>query len=249
MLENDLLSLGLSEKEARVYLAVLELGKASANEISKKAGVNRATAYFILKSLMKLGLVSELEEKRAIKFAGESPERIKVLLKRKEEEIKDSENLLEKILPQLRSIYNRLENKPIVRYFDGQEGPRLLREDILKGIKNDEIFSFTNLDLIEGIFSDEENKEFREKKLKNKIKTCAIYTSKKEIKINQKGIEAHLIDDKAFKIDSDISIYGDTIQIAKVFGKDNFGVITIKDKDIADTVKSLFKLALECVKK
>ena len=41
MFENELQQLGLSEKEAKVYLASLELGSTSVLEISKKAGLKR----------------------------------------------------------------------------------------------------------------------------------------------------------------------------------------------------------------
>lgn len=42
-LENKLKELGLADKEARVYLASLELGSDTVQNIAKKSGVNRAT--------------------------------------------------------------------------------------------------------------------------------------------------------------------------------------------------------------
>ena len=50
--------LGLSEKEAAVYLASLELGPAPVQDISHKAKVNRATTYVMIESLMGRGLIS-----------------------------------------------------------------------------------------------------------------------------------------------------------------------------------------------
>lgn len=40
MYEKELISFGLSEKEAKVYLAALELGAETAQNLSKKAGIN-----------------------------------------------------------------------------------------------------------------------------------------------------------------------------------------------------------------
>ena len=42
-LDKELQKIGLSEKEAKVYLAALELGQASVQNIARKAEVNRAT--------------------------------------------------------------------------------------------------------------------------------------------------------------------------------------------------------------
>ena len=49
--EKQLKSLGFSEKEARVYLALLELGPSTTTEIARKSKINRTTGYDILESL------------------------------------------------------------------------------------------------------------------------------------------------------------------------------------------------------
>ena len=64
MLTKKLEEIGLNEKEAKVYIAVLELGEGSASEIAKKSEVNRATTYFTLENLMKIGLVSASNEEK-----------------------------------------------------------------------------------------------------------------------------------------------------------------------------------------
>ena len=43
-----LTSLGLQDNEARVYLALLELGRGNVTEVSKAAGLNRTSGYDIL---------------------------------------------------------------------------------------------------------------------------------------------------------------------------------------------------------
>jgi len=70
----ELQDLGLSEKEARVYLAALELGQTTADKLAKHAKVNRSTTYVQLESLMKVGLMSTHEERKKTVFAPESPE-------------------------------------------------------------------------------------------------------------------------------------------------------------------------------
>lgn len=55
MPEQQLKQLGFSDKEAKVYMASLELGPDTAQEIAKKAGVNRTTTYVIIEKLIKKG--------------------------------------------------------------------------------------------------------------------------------------------------------------------------------------------------
>jgi sugar-specific transcriptional regulator TrmB len=56
--QDKLLQLGLSEKEAAVYLALLSLGKGTVTSITRKAGINRTTGYDILNALATKGIVS-----------------------------------------------------------------------------------------------------------------------------------------------------------------------------------------------
>ena len=50
-LKKTLEFIGFSEKEVLVYLALLELGKGTVTQISRKAGINRPTGYHVLNSL------------------------------------------------------------------------------------------------------------------------------------------------------------------------------------------------------
>ena len=74
MLEKDIEKLGLSEKEAKVYLASLELGPSPVQVISQKSKVNRATTYVVIDSLMAMGLMSTYDEGKKTFFTSESPE-------------------------------------------------------------------------------------------------------------------------------------------------------------------------------
>ena len=50
-LEDILTKVGLDEKEAKIYVALLDLGSEKVHEIAKKAGVKRPTAYVVLEQL------------------------------------------------------------------------------------------------------------------------------------------------------------------------------------------------------
>lgn len=58
MIKEKFQELGLNSTEAQVYLALAELGKASAQVLSRKATLARTTVYSALDNLVKKGLVS-----------------------------------------------------------------------------------------------------------------------------------------------------------------------------------------------
>ncbi|MCF7835696.1 MAG: helix-turn-helix domain-containing protein [Candidatus Marinimicrobia bacterium] len=81
---SKLKQLGLSEKEAKVYLASLELGEATVQEIAKQAGVNRPTTYVQIEKLTKMGLMSSVEKEGKKYFNAEEPNQLlKILEKQK----------------------------------------------------------------------------------------------------------------------------------------------------------------------
>ena len=49
---------GMKPKEAKIYLALLELGEASVVQIAKSAGIKRTTVYNILPDFINRGIVS-----------------------------------------------------------------------------------------------------------------------------------------------------------------------------------------------
>ena len=85
MYEKILREIGLSQNEARVYEALLQLGGASVQEIAIKSKVHRRNVYDSLSKLMEKGLASEAFVKGEKNFNAVNPKRLLGLLKEKEE--------------------------------------------------------------------------------------------------------------------------------------------------------------------
>ncbi|MBI2135800.1 hypothetical protein HYU06_01895 [Candidatus Woesearchaeota archaeon] len=115
MKEEALLAAGLTFNEAKVYLALLKLGSANVNEITKKSGVHRVNGYDILDRLTEKGLVSSIISSKKKVYKAVNPERLTEL-------IKEKEYLIEKALPELKLDYNLTPKKEEVYYFHGPDG-------------------------------------------------------------------------------------------------------------------------------
>ena len=129
-LQNVLEQLGLTQKEAAVYLAVLELGQSPVLRIAHKAGVKRPTAYVTLSALQEKGFMEILPKGTTTLYYAVAPERIFEKLHQKFEEFNT-------ILPELKAIQNTGPNKPKVRFFEGRKTILALYENEIFGKKKD----------------------------------------------------------------------------------------------------------------
>ncbi|OGL66779.1 hypothetical protein A2856_03370 [Candidatus Uhrbacteria bacterium RIFCSPHIGHO2_01_FULL_63_20] len=131
----ELRRLGLSEKEAQVYVASLELGPATVQDISHKSRVNRATTYVMIEALSERGLMSSFQRGKKRYFVPESPDHLKHLLRHERTEIEQKEESLGKVLPMLLALFNVEGAKPQIRYLEGPEGLQSVRDTFvaLKG--------------------------------------------------------------------------------------------------------------------
>ncbi len=127
-IELELRKLGLTEKEARVYLAGLELGPSSVQEIAKIAKIARPTTYEIIKNLEKKGLLAETKQKKKRFFVAQSPERILGLLRIQKREIEEKEREFIRIIAALEAKYSK--EKEGIKIYKGKEGLRALVEII-----------------------------------------------------------------------------------------------------------------------
>lgn len=243
----DLEQFGLGEKEARVYLASLELGPATAAEIAQKAGVKRATTYTEIELLMDMGLMSTYEHNKKTLFSAESPEALKRIIKNQEENLKTAASSLEGILPALLSMHNYAGEKPKVRFFEGKEGLLTMQEDFLK-TKDKKVEAVYNVDDYYRIFSEDERKHYYQSCLKKKIFTRALY-NRREGAFDKAVtmVKDRYVPNKIFSFSSDITIYSDKVAIASLQEK-LMGVI-IENRQIADTLRAVFNLAWEATEK
>lgn len=115
---------GLNEKEASIYLAALELGRARGQEIAKKAELPRSTGYSILESLVQRKLILELNDKKVREYAAEDPAKLAQMSE-------DAFRTIKAALPELSSLFRGAKNRPRIRYYDGIKAIKEMHENIL----------------------------------------------------------------------------------------------------------------------
>ena len=243
---NELQKTGLSDKEAKVYLAALELGQSSVQDIAKKASVNRATTYVILDSLIKRGLCSTYQKEKKIYYIAESPENIFSVLELQKKAIEEKQKQIDELMPQLRAIYNKQENKPVVRFFEGKEGLRaMVNEQMTSDAKL--IRMMFSVDDLKKVFSQAELDQSYRDRIDKKVKVKVLYTLREgEMRNPSPYDERYKINATEFPVNCDVALFDNKVRIASL-GKKLNGVI-IEDEDIYRTLASLFDLAWEAAK-
>lgn len=121
--------LGLSDGEAKVYLALLKLGPSTVNKITKITEQHRTTIYDFLEHLSKKGLVSYVIKNKTKYYKIADPDKLLKMLKEKESH-------LTQILPQLRELAKIPKEEVSVEVYSGKEGFKSILNDELKAGEN-----------------------------------------------------------------------------------------------------------------
>ncbi|MFL9935299.1 helix-turn-helix domain-containing protein [Paraburkholderia sp. RL18-103-BIB-C] len=143
---------GIEGNKADFYLASLELGEATVASIAQKAGIGRTNAYEVLDRLLADGLVATVQKGARSYVIPQDPI---ALLRR----IEAQRQLVQEVLPRLRSIHNSAGGKPKVRYFSGIEGIKTVLNETLECqskelravMSNSELFQMPGFEIIRGI--------------------------------------------------------------------------------------------------
>lgn len=241
-LKNLLVGLGLKEKEADVYLAILTLGQGTASQIARRAHIVRTTVYDILGLLFDKGLVTLTGKEPKQEYVAEPPENLQIYiegeLSKKKAEVEEVRKFL---LPQLKSIHNT-GNRPKVMFYEGREGLEHVYEDTLTS--HEPIRALASVGemhaglpgyfpgyykrraeagiAIRAIIPDNENGRERKKFDKDELR------------------ESALVPESKFSFTPEINIYDNKVMIAS--WKEKLGII-IESKEIADAMKKIYELA------
>ena len=245
MAEIDILEdLGLSEAEAKVYLALLETGSTLAGQIIKKTGLHRGTTYQILQRLVEKGLVSFVIKAGKRYFEATDPKRFLEILKEKEEKIQE-------ILPSLIQKRELGKEKQEVNVYSGYKGIKTVCENILEELKDGEEY----LDFgVSGLFREIMGPYWdlwQKRKRKYKIKAKCIFDETLKEK-NPNLLKDYFGEAKfhsqEFKSLTDTMIYKDKVVLFIWTAKPPIAVV-IQNKENADSYRNQFNLMWKHSKK
>ncbi len=234
-LDAILKQLGFSSNETKVYLAGLESGVASAQDIAKKAGLQRTTTYSVLSYLVNRGVVGKTKIKNKTRFVAEPPERLLNM-------VGELQVSLKKALPELEAIYNKNEVKPKITFFEGENAIHNVYEDTLTE-KPQEILEW-NTNAFFQQFPKDEN--YIEKRVALGIRARRIaakdslWDTKHRFRDAKELAQTIIVSKDLFNPQIEVNIYNN--KVAFMNYAENMSVI-IESKAIADTMRQAYELS------
>lgn len=235
---NTLKKTGFSEKEAKIYLAALELGAAPASSIGRRAGENRVTAYTILKQLCQKWFANELQKNNSSHYLVLDPSHlIKVVQERTRN--------LEDVLPTLMDMANSYAGKPKISFYDDFESIKRVYEEPLymqPKHEDDRILAFTWGGKVNPQFEEYLAKEFVPKRKNFSIKTrILLHADKPEFETrNKKFKNIVYVDKNLFGPRNQVILY-DYNKVWVFMYEDDISAFVIESQSFFDGYKSIFE--------
>jgi len=241
-METFLQNLGLSEKAARVYVALLELGNAPVSSLAKKAGLNRTTLYDILPDLVQRGLVIKMAGSKKETYTAEPPEKLVLMIEEKLLRTQEELVTAKKAAEALKLLTSKQPTSPSVQLFQGKRGIKNLYEDTL--LSKESIRSFSSTESLEG-FDQPYLHRYYKRRAKKKVFIKAIINdvpSAHEYQSKDKELyrELRIVPTEVMDVRPEVYIYDNKVAFFSL--KEELAVM-IESHDIAHSLKRLYDLA------
>lgn len=237
-LEQQLTDLGLTLKDAKIYLAALELGPCTILQLSKQSGIKRSTIYEVIEDLKRQKLIYPTIRGTKKLFTAAEPEKIVELLGQRQ-------MIAKMMLPQLQAINAEVKVKPKIRYFEGIDGMKEVYETLLTSSTELRAFvSIKALDELEDYLLNSFTKRRVEKNIRAKSIAPDLPWFKKTYSANQEKLlrEVRLVPAEKYPFEIETVIFDNKVAI---FSFDHKTAMLIESIDIYNTWRMIFDLTWE----
>ncbi|OGY86607.1 MAG: hypothetical protein A2233_04170 [Candidatus Kerfeldbacteria bacterium RIFOXYA2_FULL_38_24] len=235
-------SLGFTGNEAKIYLALLELGVVTTKKIIQKTSLSRGQVYDCLDSLEKKGFVMHLNQDRTKYFKAVPPKNLQHIIAKEQEALVTKQKNLQILLPRLEATRNKKQTGQELSLYTGQIGLKTLFFEWLD--QKDDIY------VIGGYRDDAETMkqflpetlpDFHRRRIEKKMKFFFIFPSgsiKRANQVKNLPLTKVRILPTDFAAVGATHIRGDVVDIV-LWSSEPIG-ITIKNKELAVYHKQYF---------
>lgn len=233
---------GLSDKESRVYTALLEMGTSIVTDIAQKSEINRSTTYVVLEELARKGLVSISDEKAKRQYTAEPPERLIQLLEEQAKNAAKAVNEARHVLPELKSLYTGVGMKPRVSFYEGTEGLVSVYEDTLTSTET--IRAYASIENMHGALGDYFPAYYKRRASKG-ISIRSIHPDtpgarERVLHDKDEARDSALVPHGEYDFSPEINIYDNKLVFMSL--REKFGLI-IESEELASAMKKVFELS------
>ena len=228
-------NIGLTRNQSDVYLALLKLGSATAQQIIKESGMHRSRVYDSLEKLHELGLASSVVKDFKKYFQAVKPEKLLEFVDEQKEAVKQ-------ILPDLKQLEGMKKEEINASVYKGKEGLKTIHSEMLREGKDVYVLGAKGLIFTELPYF---IPNFERERIKKKMKFILLY-DEQEVKESEEHIAKRQFFEgkvlpKGFDSNGVVNIFGNKVAI--VLWKEKYPTgFMIDNKDIADAFRKWFEL-------
>lgn len=248
---SGLLQLGLSAKEALVYVSTLETGEATIPSISSATKLSRGTVYDIVEKLKVKGFLSEIKKGKRRKIVAENAtNKLYSVLDSQHAELQKAKKVVEKILPTINALSGGQDFKPQIRVYEGEKGFRKVWDEIFS-FKEKTFLSISRIETFQKFMGQDFLNEIQTRKANLGFTSRAINEDSaqaQEMKLNDpKYFRETRLAPKEFQFPSSEIIFGD--KIAMFSTREENIIVVIESKDFAETHRAYFEMIWKMLEK
>jgi sugar-specific transcriptional regulator TrmB len=125
--------IGLTNTQARAYVAIIEHDGSSAPAIATLIGESRTNAYKVLDKLCELGLATKDQNSKRVRYFPTSPTALEQFIQHQAAAVDLRERKLKAALPHMLDFFFQHSEQPGIRFYQGKDGLREMFYDQAQG--------------------------------------------------------------------------------------------------------------------
>lgn len=235
---------GLTESQAKGYLALIEHGELSPTQLGTYTGESRTNAYMICDKLVALSLATKKDGTKAV-YSPNHPSALETLAERRRKVIQRNEQEVKNNLNALIDYYYEQRDTPGFTIELGREGIEKVYSEILKDAQDLELLRSPH---DSGYMSSEFYRKYQAERARRNIQTKLIATDNPRSRQKQtptydisRGIVQRVwMKTSQYNAAVEWSVYGDKVS-AITFGEQPVA-LTLYSKEIANSMRQILSL-------
>lgn len=232
-LRSVLVSSGLTEKEASIYIAALSLGLAPITNLARKAGLKRPTTYLCVEGLLRKGFLIAVPRGKKMHYKPESPQRIV-------QTIRAQQSRIDAVMPELEALYAKNSQRSKIRFYEGKEKLSTLYEEIFR---SKEIWALVSMDSFLRVFRQDDDEHCFRILVRHGGMIHDIFEDTKNARSvaaasYRKGVSEVRFLEKGTKTTNDILVFDTNVAIISF---ESVMATVIEDPSVAQTIGMMLK--------
>lgn len=246
-------ALGLTQNEIDIYSGFLKFGEKTAAAMSRLLNMDKSSTYRAVENLVEEKLLVEYPKKKGTTYVAANPEVLEQIYKNKLIELKSKKNVLDEFIVDLKK---ETASKNRSTYIKVEKGLGALRRTMDDALESKEKLIRERFRTDHRFFEDEGHVKWVVAHAKRRVKNGVRIKQLEAEKVNwekfddvmyahKKFLKELRMLPRAFDDMNSFRIWDDTINIVSFDDNDEFIVITIKDKFVAQLMKNMFDFIWE----